>query len=107
MCSFFLWFIQDNAVEKSLDDHGTEGHRNTLAIPPRRFGEEFKDVYDVILILDDREQFAKNNRGSDLLCTDHLLISLILACSSTFRVCFVFLYSLISYCPSDFGVSGW
>ncbi|XP_068663277.1 crossover junction endonuclease MUS81 isoform X2 [Aristolochia californica] len=32
---------------------------NSLAMPPRRTGEKFEDIYDVILILDDREQFVK------------------------------------------------
>eukprot|EP00268_Persea_americana_P005453 TRINITY_DN11833_c0_g1_i15.p1 TRINITY_DN11833_c0_g1~~TRINITY_DN11833_c0_g1_i15.p1 ORF type:complete len:407 (+),score=67.38 TRINITY_DN11833_c0_g1_i15:464-1684(+) len=54
----------DNAVDKSVDDHGMESNRNILAMPPHRSGEKFEDVYDVILILDDREQFAKNSRGS-------------------------------------------
>ena len=35
---------------------------NVLPMPPLRFGERFEEAYDVILILDDREQFA--NQGS-------------------------------------------
>lgn len=31
---------------------------NILAMPPHRFAEKFEDVYDVILILDDRENFG-------------------------------------------------
>ncbi|KAE8679344.1 crossover junction endonuclease MUS81-like isoform X2 [Hibiscus syriacus] len=34
---------------------------NVLSIPPLSFGEKFEDVYEVILILDDREQFT--NQG--------------------------------------------
>ncbi|KAI6675951.1 hypothetical protein NL676_036747 [Syzygium grande] len=39
-----------------------EGSMNVLSKPPLNFGERFQDVYEVILILDDREQFA--TRGS-------------------------------------------
>lgn len=38
--------------------HGSESRPNTLALPPLAFGENFGDVYEVILILDNREQFA-------------------------------------------------
>lgn len=31
---------------------------SVLSMPPLSFGERFEDVYEVILILDDREQFA-------------------------------------------------
>jgi len=31
---------------------------NILSVPPLSFGERFEDAYEVILILDDREQFA-------------------------------------------------
>ena len=31
---------------------------NILAMPPHRFGEKFEDIYDVVLILDDRENFG-------------------------------------------------
>ena len=30
---------------------------NILSMPPLSFGEKFKDAYNVVLILDDREQF--------------------------------------------------
>ncbi|KAH7667186.1 crossover junction endonuclease MUS81 protein [Dioscorea alata] len=36
---------------------------NILAMPPHRFGEKFDDVYDVILILDDRENFGPRSRN--------------------------------------------
>ncbi|KAI3425613.1 ERCC4 domain-containing protein [Psidium guajava] len=39
-----------------------EGSTNVLSRPPLNYGERFQDVYEVILILDDREQFA--TRGS-------------------------------------------
>ncbi|KAK6928839.1 ERCC4 domain [Dillenia turbinata] len=35
-----------------------------FAIPPFRFGEKFDDIYEVVLILDDREQFAKQGSRS-------------------------------------------
>ncbi|CAK9147489.1 unnamed protein product [Ilex paraguariensis] len=44
------------------DTDGLEAKTNVLAMPPLMFGERFEDVYGVILILDDREQFA--TRGS-------------------------------------------
>ena len=31
---------------------------NVLAMPPLGYGERFEEVYEVILILDDREHFA-------------------------------------------------
>ncbi|KAK4841777.1 hypothetical protein QYF36_010280 [Acer negundo] len=37
---------------------GPETDMNALSMPPLSFGERFEDVYEVILILDDREQFA-------------------------------------------------
>ncbi|KAG6488744.1 hypothetical protein ZIOFF_049993 [Zingiber officinale] len=35
-----------------------KGNDNILAMPPHDFGEKFRDIYDVILILDDRENFG-------------------------------------------------
>ncbi|OVA11675.1 ERCC4 domain [Macleaya cordata] len=49
---------------KSLNSEGLDANMNALMMPPLKFGERFMDVYDVILILDDREHFAKNNKGS-------------------------------------------
>ncbi|KAJ4842727.1 hypothetical protein Tsubulata_046051 [Turnera subulata] len=41
---------------------------NTLSMPPLSLGERFEDVYDVILILDDREQFAvRSSKGGKLI----------------------------------------
>lgn len=36
----------------------SETKSNELAEPPLSFGERFEDAYEVILVLDDREQFA-------------------------------------------------
>ncbi|MED6185851.1 Crossover junction endonuclease mus81 [Stylosanthes scabra] len=36
----------------------------SLSVPPLRFGEKFEEVYEVILILDDREQFATQGSRS-------------------------------------------
>jgi crossover junction endonuclease MUS81 len=44
-------------VQKSRID-GMEANTNVLSMPPLSFGEKFEDAYEVILILDDREQFA-------------------------------------------------
>lgn len=35
-----------------------EASSSVLSIPPLSFGERFEDAYEVILVLDDREQFA-------------------------------------------------
>ncbi|XP_043726379.1 crossover junction endonuclease MUS81 isoform X2 [Telopea speciosissima] len=48
-------------LRKSNSD-GSEAKLNALAMPPLGFGERFEEVYDVSLILDDREQFT--NHGS-------------------------------------------
>ncbi|XP_042513028.1 crossover junction endonuclease MUS81 isoform X2 [Macadamia integrifolia] len=46
-------------LPKSNSD-GSEAKSSALAIPPLDFGERFEEVYDVILILDDREQFTRH-----------------------------------------------
>ncbi|GMY22616.1 crossover junction endonuclease mus81 [Fagus crenata] len=48
----------DRPVQKSR----TEANMNVLSMPPLSLGERFEDAYEVVLILDDREQFA--NQGS-------------------------------------------
>jgi len=45
-------------VQKSLDVDAVKQDMEVLAMPPRRFGEKFEETYDVILILDDRENFG-------------------------------------------------
>ncbi|KAI3838807.1 hypothetical protein MKW92_020225 [Papaver armeniacum] len=49
-------------VEVAEKLNGTHANMNAIRMPPLKFGERFKDVYNVILILDDREQFAKTNK---------------------------------------------
>lgn len=49
--------VQDN-VASQPGIQGSETKPNSLAIPPLAFGENFGDVYEVVLILDNREQFA-------------------------------------------------
>ncbi|KAJ4980125.1 hypothetical protein NE237_010905 [Protea cynaroides] len=46
-------------LHQSIFD-GSESNLNALAMPPLGFGERFEEVYDVILILDDREQFTNH-----------------------------------------------
>jgi hypothetical protein len=41
----------------------TSGADNELAVPPLAVGESFGQAYDVILILDSREQFCHNAKG--------------------------------------------
>ncbi|CAN8229882.1 unnamed protein product [Cochlearia groenlandica] len=50
------------ACSSSVSSVGTEGVTNASRLPPLTFGETFEDAYNVILILDDREQFT--NKGS-------------------------------------------
>ena len=44
-------------MKKSSSDR-LDTNMNVLSLPPLSSGERFEDVYEVILILDDREQFA-------------------------------------------------
>ncbi|OMO75886.1 hypothetical protein COLO4_25841 [Corchorus olitorius] len=53
---------------------GLEANMNILSIPPLSFGERFEDVYEVILILDNREQFTRQGARSQKMigkiCSD-------------------------------------
>lgn len=40
---------------------------NLLSVPPLTFGERFEDAYEVVLILDDREQFAVQGLVNQIL----------------------------------------
>ncbi|RZC66862.1 hypothetical protein C5167_010554 [Papaver somniferum] len=46
-------------IWKPFSFGGHDANMNALMMPPLKFGERFKDVYNVILILDDREHFTK------------------------------------------------
>ncbi|XP_021808848.1 crossover junction endonuclease MUS81-like isoform X2 [Prunus avium] len=48
--------------EPTLDNY--EASSSVLSIPPLSFGERFEDAYEVILVLDDREQFATQGSRS-------------------------------------------
>ncbi|KAM1941581.1 hypothetical protein ACFX13_029141 [Malus domestica] len=52
-----------HSVPKSCSN-GLEASSNVLSIPPLRFGERFEEAYEVILVLDDREQFATQGSRS-------------------------------------------
>ncbi|CAL8168073.1 unnamed protein product [Prunus armeniaca] len=56
-----LYIEKSHHVPKSRSD-GFKASSNVSSLPPLSFGERFEDAYEVILILDDREQFA--TRGS-------------------------------------------
>ncbi|XP_038892703.1 crossover junction endonuclease MUS81 isoform X1 [Benincasa hispida] len=43
---------------------GVKANMNILSMPPLSFGEKFEDSYNVVLILDDREQFANHSSRS-------------------------------------------
>ncbi|XP_051144554.1 crossover junction endonuclease MUS81 isoform X2 [Andrographis paniculata] len=53
----------DNPL-KRCRTQGSEAKSHGLALPPLVFGEKFGDVYEVILILDNREQFATQGSRS-------------------------------------------
>ncbi|XP_050234243.1 crossover junction endonuclease MUS81 isoform X2 [Mercurialis annua] len=64
----------DYHVKKSSFD-GLEAKLNTLSMPPLSLGERFEDLYEVILVLDDREQFAvqgsKRSKLIESICKEH------------------------------------
>ncbi|KAJ4914337.1 XPF-type/helicase protein [Raphanus sativus] len=45
------------------------GTINAPRLPPLTFGEKFEEVYQVIMILDDREQFATNGKKIENICS--------------------------------------
>ncbi|KAF3647017.1 Crossover junction endonuclease MUS81 [Capsicum annuum] len=55
-CSNALKACSSTLVDEQLPC--LETRSNLLAVPPLANGEQFKDVYEVVLILDDREQFT-------------------------------------------------
>ncbi|XP_024970898.1 crossover junction endonuclease MUS81 [Cynara cardunculus var. scolymus] len=56
----------DQDVHKRGRDN-LEAKLNVLSMPPLMFGERFVDIYEVVLILDDREKFTKESRSRNLL----------------------------------------
>lgn len=56
-----------NTIQKPNKDE-IKSKMNILSVPPLSFGERFEDAYEVILILDDREQFAtKGSRSRKII----------------------------------------
>lgn len=53
----------DYPVQK-LNSDGLKVNMNVLTMPPLLVGERFEDVYEVVLILDDREQFTTQGSRS-------------------------------------------
>ncbi|KAF7824651.1 crossover junction endonuclease MUS81 [Senna tora] len=53
----------DHLMRKSIGE-GPKSKMSILSIPPLSLGERFEDAYEVILILDDREQFATQGSRS-------------------------------------------
>ncbi|KAA3454110.1 crossover junction endonuclease MUS81 isoform X2 [Gossypium australe] len=53
---------------------GLKADMNVLSVPPLSFGEKFEDTYEVILILDDREQFtsqgARSKKMLENICSE-------------------------------------
>ncbi|VVB17293.1 unnamed protein product [Arabis nemorensis] len=62
------------SCSSSLPSHGVEGDVNTPCLPPLTFGDVFEEAYQVVLILDDREQFATKGSRSrkivDYTCSE-------------------------------------
>ncbi|CAB4269174.1 unnamed protein product [Prunus armeniaca] len=52
-----LYIVKSHPVPKSRSDD-FKASSNVFSLPPLSFGETFEDAYEVILILDDREQSA-------------------------------------------------
>ncbi|KAL2635846.1 hypothetical protein R1flu_007325 [Riccia fluitans] len=52
--------------ERNSSVIGSTELNNDLAVPPLRIGEKFCDIYDVVCILDRREQFRRGAAGSQL-----------------------------------------
>ncbi|KAJ7982289.1 crossover junction endonuclease MUS81 [Quillaja saponaria] len=53
-----------SSSKSTTDGHGCDVNINSLSMPPLSFGERFEDAYEVILILDNREQFATQGSRS-------------------------------------------
>lgn len=60
-------------MHKSSANDATRGNDNAIAMPPYRSGEKFEDIYDVILILDDRENFGLVIFHNYILLNDFVL----------------------------------
>ncbi|WOL11990.1 crossover junction endonuclease MUS81 isoform X1 [Canna indica] len=52
----------DHSMNKPSVNVAVEGNGNVLAMPPYSSGEKFEDMFDVILILDDRENFGSRSK---------------------------------------------
>ncbi|KAJ9179593.1 hypothetical protein P3X46_011364 [Hevea brasiliensis] len=63
------------SAAKKLSLGGLEENMNILRMPPLNLGERFEDVYEVILILDDREHYAiqgsKYSKLIESICKEH------------------------------------
>lgn len=72
-------------MHKLVDVSGQPCSMDILAMPPGMPGQNFEDVYDVILVLDDREQFGHNMNGfvfiSICLCAFFFQIFLTTVCT--------------------------
>ena len=53
----------NHSITESRKDVVKE-NTNILSMPPLSFGEKFEDAYNVVMILDDREQFANPSSRS-------------------------------------------
>lgn len=91
-------------MHKLVDVSGQPCSMDILAMPPGMPGQNFEDVYDVILVLDDREQFGHNMNG-------FVFISICL-CAFFFKFCsprYVPFFQLACFhllCATSFDVYG-
>ncbi|ESQ54193.1 hypothetical protein EUTSA_v10024809mg [Eutrema salsugineum] len=58
------------AFSSSVSADGTGGTTNVPRLPPLTFGEAFEEAYQVIMILDDREQFATKGKKVENICSE-------------------------------------
>ena len=65
-----------------MNSDGLKGNMNVLTMPPLLVGERFEDVYEVLLILDDREQFTTQGL---VICYYYLPLLITSAVEATYR----------------------
>ncbi|MBA0698484.1 hypothetical protein Goari_000195, partial [Gossypium aridum] len=71
---FILAPVSQICYDERPSSDGLTADMNVLSVPPLSFGEKFEDTYEVILILDDREQFtsqgARSKKMLEKICSE-------------------------------------
>lgn len=58
-CNMLIFFLSQGSTDFNMLDKDVVSMNNCiLAMPPRQSSEEFLEAYEVVLILDDRENFG-------------------------------------------------